>query len=41
MIDAMYGDKDSIMVSAAVRYRDGREGVVETAVNIMTLEEAT
>jgi long-chain acyl-CoA synthetase len=39
MIDAMYADKDSVEVSAVVRYRDGREGVVETAVKIMTLEE--
>lgn len=39
MIDAIYGDQDSVTVSAAVRYRDGREGIVETAVNIITLEE--
>lgn len=39
MIGAMYSGKDSITVSAAVRYRDGREGIVETAVNIITLEE--
>jgi long-chain acyl-CoA synthetase len=40
MIDTMYGGQDSVTVSAAVRYRDGREGTVETAVQIMTLEEA-
>jgi long-chain acyl-CoA synthetase len=40
MIDAMYGGKDALTVSAAVQYRDGREGIIETAVHIMTLEEA-
>ncbi len=39
MIEAMYADKASVDVSATVRYQDGREGVVETAVKIMTLEE--
>jgi long-chain acyl-CoA synthetase len=39
MIDAMYAGQESVQVSAVVRYRDGREGVVETAVHIMTLEE--
>jgi len=39
MISAMYGDVDSVSVSATVRYQDGREGVVETDVRIMTLEE--
>jgi long-chain acyl-CoA synthetase len=39
MIEAMYANKDSVEVSAAVRYQDGREGVIETAVKIMTLEE--
>jgi long-chain acyl-CoA synthetase len=38
IIDAMYGDQDAVTVSAVVRYRDGREGIVETAVRIMTLE---
>jgi long-chain acyl-CoA synthetase len=40
MIDAIYGGKDALTVSAAVRYRDGREGIIETAVQIMTPEEA-
>jgi long-chain acyl-CoA synthetase len=40
MIDATYSGKDALTVSAVVRYRDGREGIVETAVHIMTLEEA-
>ena len=39
MIDAVYSGEESVTVSAAVRYRDGREGVIETAVHIMTLEE--
>jgi hypothetical protein len=36
----MYGGQDAVTVSAAVHYRDGREGIVETAVQITTLEEA-
>jgi long-chain acyl-CoA synthetase len=35
MIDAMYTDKDEVLVSAEVKYRDGRTGVVETAVRVM------
>ncbi len=35
MIDAMYTDKDEVVVSAEVKYRDGRTGVVETAVRVM------
>jgi long-chain acyl-CoA synthetase len=38
MIEAMYSDKDEVHVSAAVKYRDGREGVVETTVRVETLE---
>ncbi len=40
MIEAMYGGRDAIKVSAAVKYQDGRESVIETDVRIMTLEEA-
>jgi long-chain acyl-CoA synthetase len=40
MIDGMYSGQSAIKVSAAVRYRDGREGVIETDVRVMTLEEA-
>jgi long-chain acyl-CoA synthetase len=40
VIDAIYSSEDSIKVSAVVQYQDGREGVIETAVRIMTLEEA-
>lgn len=39
MISAMYGDVDAVSVSAAVLYQDGREGVIETDVRIMALEE--
>ena len=40
IIDSIYGDDDHVAVSATVRYQDGREGIVETALHIMTLEEA-
>ena len=36
----MYGGGQEVRVQAKVRYRDGREGVVETTVHIMTLEES-
>jgi long-chain acyl-CoA synthetase len=39
MIDAIYAGEESIKVSAAVRYQDGREGVIETSVRVMNLEE--
>jgi len=35
MLDAMYTGKDQVLVSAEVKYRDGRTGVVETAVRVM------
>jgi len=38
MIGAMYGGDDKVQVQAAVKYRDGREGVIETTVRIATLE---
>jgi long-chain acyl-CoA synthetase len=38
MISAMYGGGDSVEVQAAVKYRDGREGVIETTLRIATLE---
>jgi long-chain acyl-CoA synthetase len=37
MLDAMYGDLDKVTVSAEVKYRDGRTGVVETAVRVCTV----
>lgn len=38
IISAMYGGDDSVQVRAAVKYRDGREGVVETTVRVATME---
>jgi long-chain acyl-CoA synthetase len=38
MINAMYTGKDSVTVSAEVKYRDGRAGRVETAVRIEDVE---
>jgi len=35
MLDAMYGDKEEVLVKAEVKYRDGRTGTVETAVRVM------
>jgi long-chain acyl-CoA synthetase len=37
MLDAMYTNKDQVVVSAEVKYRDGRTGVVETAVRVCTV----
>ncbi len=37
ILEAMYGERDKITVSAEVKYRDGRTGVVETALNICTI----
>jgi long-chain acyl-CoA synthetase len=39
IINALYGDEREVNVRAAVRYRDGREGVIETTVHVETLEE--
>ncbi len=39
MIEAIYAGKERVTVRAAVKYQDGREGVIETPVTIMTLEE--
>ena len=39
MIEAMYSSDEAVRVQAEVKYRDGRMGVVETAVRIMSLEE--
>jgi long-chain acyl-CoA synthetase len=30
----MYGDKKNVIVEAQITYRDGRKGVVSTAVNV-------
>ncbi|HRF99180.1 MAG TPA: hypothetical protein PLZ51_28405, partial [Aggregatilineales bacterium] len=37
MLDAMYTGKEEVTVSAEVKYRDGRTGVVETSVRVMTV----
>ncbi len=37
MLDAMYSDRESVTVSAEVKYRDGRTGIVETAVTVCTV----
>jgi long-chain acyl-CoA synthetase len=39
MIAGMYGGQNEVHVQAAIKYRDGREGVVETTVRIATLED--
>lgn len=39
MIDAIYSGQESVEVSAVIQYQDGREGIIETAVQIMTMEE--
>lgn len=38
MITTMYAGGDKVQVRAAVKYRDGRESVVETTVSVETLE---
>jgi long-chain acyl-CoA synthetase len=38
MISALYGDRDEVLVKAAVKYRDGREGIVETTVHVERLK---
>lgn len=38
MIRAMYDGLNSVQVRAAVKYRDGREGIVETTVRICSLD---
>jgi long-chain acyl-CoA synthetase len=38
MISAMYDGSDTVQVRAAVKYRDGREGIVETSVRIATMD---
>jgi long-chain acyl-CoA synthetase len=39
MIEAIYRGEDSVRVVAKVRYRDGREGTIDTDVRIMTLAD--
>lgn len=37
LIDAMYSDKETVMAEAPVTYRDGRKGVVRTAIKVRTV----
>ncbi|MCU0511344.1 MAG: AMP-binding protein [Anaerolineae bacterium] len=37
ILEAMYGDRDSVQVRAEVKYRDGRTAVVETLLNVWPL----
>ena len=39
IIDAMYSDNTEVSVKASVRYRDGREGVIETTVHVEALDK--
>ncbi|MBI4788295.1 MAG: AMP-binding protein [Chloroflexi bacterium] len=39
MIETMYADGTEVRVRAAVKYRDGRAGIIETAVRVCALEE--
>lgn len=39
IIDAMYSGDEEVRVKASVRYRDGREGVIETMVHIEALDK--
>jgi long-chain acyl-CoA synthetase len=39
MIAGMYGGQDEVHVQAAIKYRDGREGLVETTLHIATLDD--
>lgn len=38
LIDALYGDKDELTVEAPVTYRDGRKGVIQTAIKVTSLD---
>ncbi|MCK4331408.1 MAG: AMP-binding protein, partial [Dehalococcoidia bacterium] len=37
LIDAMYSDRESVTVEAPVTYRDGRKGVVTTAIKVRSV----
>jgi len=37
ILEAMYGDKDRVRVRAEVKYRDGREAVIETDLHVHTV----
>jgi long-chain acyl-CoA synthetase len=37
LLEAIYGNQKAVRVSAEVKYRDGRTGVVETDLNVITV----
>ena len=37
LVEAMYDNKESVSVEAPVTYRDGRKGVVATAIKIRSI----
>ncbi|MFH1647525.1 MAG: AMP-binding protein, partial [Chloroflexota bacterium] len=37
LIDAMYGGRETVTVEAPVTYRDGRQGIVATAIKVRTV----
>ncbi len=39
MIETMYGGGNQVSVRASVKYRDGRTGIIETAVRVCSLED--
>ncbi|MBI2869862.1 MAG: hypothetical protein HYX96_08570, partial [Chloroflexi bacterium] len=39
LIQAIYGDHDSVAINAAVTYRDGRKGTVATTIRVRTVEK--
>jgi long-chain acyl-CoA synthetase len=38
IIRTMYNDASEVRVRAAVRYRDGREGIIETTVHVENID---
>jgi long-chain acyl-CoA synthetase len=38
LIDAIYNDKKNVVVEAPITYRDGRKGVVKTAINVRQVD---
>lgn len=41
LLDAMYSDKEEVMVQAQVKYRDGRTGTISTTLKIRSVEKAS
>jgi long-chain acyl-CoA synthetase len=38
IVEALYDDRESILVRAPVRYQDGTEGFVETEIRVATMD---